>query len=133
MKIVSARVRDEDAPEGARILVDRLWPRGVSKERARIDYWAKSLTPSTKLRRWFHADRDARYDEFAARYRAELDDADTSEDLSAIRKLAADTQIVLLTDAKQPAESHVPVLTEWLRVQLDTEHRLGDEEIHNQA
>ncbi len=133
MKIVSARVRDEDAPVGARILVDRLWPRGVSKTRARIDYWAKSLTPSTELRRWFHADRDARYDEFAARYRAELDDADTSEDLSAIRKLAVDTQIVLLTDAKQPAESHVPVLTEWLRVQLDTEHRLGDEEIHNQA
>ena len=120
MKIVSARVRDEDAPVGTRILVDRLWPRGVSKERARIDYWAKSLTLSTQLRRWFHADRDARYDEFVARYRAELDDADSSEDLSAIRKLAVDTQIVLLTDAKQPAESHVPILTDWLRVQLDT-------------
>ena len=133
MKIVSARVRDEDAPVGTRILVDRLWPRGVSKARARIDYWAKSLTPSTELRRWFHADRDARYDEFAARYRAELDDSDSAEAVSVIRKLAADTQIVLLTDAKQPAKSHVPILTEWLREQLDTEHRLGDEEIHNQA
>ena len=58
--------------DGTRILVERLWPRGLSKERARIDWWAKDTAPSTELRKWFGHDPD-RWDEFRLRYHAELD------------------------------------------------------------
>jgi uncharacterized protein YeaO (DUF488 family) len=59
--------------DGLRILVERLWPRGVSKQKARIDLWLKDLAPSTELRRWYGHD-PARWPEFRKRYRAELDD-----------------------------------------------------------
>ena len=62
-----------DRGDGARILVERLWPRGLSKERARIDWWAKDTAPSTELRKWFGHDPDL-WDEFRRRYHAELDD-----------------------------------------------------------
>lgn len=72
MTVGVKRVHDEPAPEdGFRVLVDRLWPRGVSKERARLDVWLKDVSPSTELRTWFHAEPD-RFDEFAVRYREEL-------------------------------------------------------------
>ena len=60
--------------DGARILVDRLWPRGLSKANARIDHWAKAISPSTELRRWYGHD-PAKWPEFKARYFAELEDA----------------------------------------------------------
>ena len=60
-----------DPEDGRRILVDRLWPRGISKDRAKIDYWAKELAPSTELRKWYGHDR-AKWDEFRSRYTAEL-------------------------------------------------------------
>ncbi|MFP4537157.1 MAG: DUF488 domain-containing protein [Dichotomicrobium sp.] len=69
--------RAQDAAErgdGTRVLVDRLWPRGIRKDDARIDDWAKDVAPSTELRKWFGHD-PARWDEFRARYREELDDA----------------------------------------------------------
>ena len=67
------RVYDEPGPgDGARILVDRVWPRGVSKADARLDEWAKDLAPSTELRTWYGHD-PAKYDEFRRRYLAELD------------------------------------------------------------
>lgn len=67
------RVYDAAVPgDGARVLVDRLWPRGVSKERAALDDWAKDVAPSTELRTWFGHDPE-RFDEFARRYRKELD------------------------------------------------------------
>jgi uncharacterized protein YeaO (DUF488 family) len=61
-----------DRVDGSRILVERLWPRGLSKERARIDWWAKDTAPSTELRKWFGHDPE-RWDEFRRRYHAELD------------------------------------------------------------
>ena len=57
--------------DGLRVLVDRLWPRGLSKESAKIDVWAKDLAPSTELRRWFHSEMGT-WDEFKKRYRREL-------------------------------------------------------------
>src|SRR5665213_1165339 len=60
-----------DDDDGYRVLVDRLWPRGVSKEKARLDTWMKEIAPSTELRRWFGHDPE-RWDEFQHRYRAEL-------------------------------------------------------------
>lgn len=123
MRCERARIRDDDAPEGARVLVDRLWPRGVSKQDARVDLWAKDLAPSTDLRRWFHADPAARFDEFADRLAHELADADPAATLRDIAALAARRPVVLLTDAKDPDHSHVPVIERWLGERLA---ELGD-------
>lgn len=73
MTIVLKRAYEAPAKaDGTRILVDRLWPRGLSKEKARIDLWLKEIAPTTELRQWFAHD-PAKWDEFQRRYRAELD------------------------------------------------------------
>ena len=72
MNIQIKRVYDNpDTLDGVRILVDRLWPRGLSKEKARLDYWAKDVAPSNALRTWYQHDRE-KWDEFKRRYRTEL-------------------------------------------------------------
>ncbi len=110
------RVYDTPDPDdGTRVLVDRLWPRGITKAQARVDRWPKALAPSTELRRWFHADRDARGPEFARRYRAELAAPDVRQDLRELRTLAAEGPVTLLTAVQDPANSHVPVLLDVLR------------------
>ena len=81
MGTVSLRRVYEPAPEGAfRILVDRIWPRGVSKEKASVDLWLKEVGPSTDLRKWFGHDPE-RFDEFARRYREELRGSEALEQL----------------------------------------------------
>lgn len=93
-----------DEPDGGkRILVDRLWPRGVAKEEAGLDAWAKDLAPSDELRKAFHGGMD--YDEFAAKYREELEDADLS--------VLAGDDVVLLTAAKG-RPNHADVLADRL-------------------
>ena len=78
MQVQIRRVYDPPQPDdGRRVLVDRLWPRGLSKERARLDDWCREIAPSTELRKWYDHDPD-RYVEFARRYRAELDDPEPS-------------------------------------------------------
>ncbi|TRV77068.1 DUF488 family protein [Streptomyces sp. 130] len=106
--------------DGTRVLVDRLWPRGVSKEKAAIDRWLKDLTPSDELRSWYHADRSAaRYDTFVERYRAEL--AGPAE-AAAVDELAglvrAGGPVTLVTAVKDVGHSHVPVLAEHLEHEL---------------
>ncbi|MFJ3968487.1 DUF488 domain-containing protein [Streptomyces parvus] len=105
----------EDA-DGTRVLVDRLWPRGVSKERAAIDVWLKDVTPSDELRSWYHHDRADRHEEFVERYRTELDDATHTE---AVERLAGLVRgggpVTLVTAAKDVADSHVPVLVDHLK------------------
>jgi uncharacterized protein YeaO (DUF488 family) len=109
------RVYDDPSPQdGFRVLVDRLWPRGISKERAEVDEWAKDLAPSGELRQWMHADRDVRYDEFAVRYAAELDAPEQQHRLEALRVQAAKQTVTLLTAVKDPGHSHVPVLIQSL-------------------
>jgi uncharacterized protein YeaO (DUF488 family) len=71
--------------DGTRVLVDRLWPRGLSKENARIDYWAKEVAPSTELRQWYHRD-PSRWEEFQSRYFAELD-ANTEAVLELVHRI----------------------------------------------
>lgn len=96
------RVYDE--PDGGRrVLVDRLWPRGVKKEQAGLDAWAKDLAPSDGLRRAFHDGMD--YDEFAAKYREELEDADLS---------ALDGDDVVLLTAAKGRPNHADVLADLL-------------------
>lgn len=73
MNIQLKRIYDEPEPsDGYRVLVDRLWPRGVSKEDARLDAWLKELTPSDELRKWYHEDKEERWAEFRTAYREEL-------------------------------------------------------------
>ncbi|MEZ0069462.1 uncharacterized protein YeaO (DUF488 family) [Streptacidiphilus sp. MAP12-20] len=108
------RVYDPPVPQdGARILVDRLWPRGVSKADAHLDAWPKAVTPSTELRRWFHGP-DGTFAEFRSRYEAELEAPEAAAALEQLRRSAADGQITLLTAAKEPEHSHAAVLQELL-------------------
>lgn len=106
-----------DAPEdddGVRVLVDRLWPRGMAKERAAVDEWPKDLTPTGELRTWYHAHPDA-YPEFERRYRAELAAPGLKESVRHLRDLADRGTVTLLTAVKDPGHSHVPVLLQHLR------------------
>ncbi|MET9217725.1 DUF488 family protein [Streptomyces sp. NPDC003300] len=100
---------DVDAGDGLRVLVDRLWPRGVSKERAAVDDWCKVLTPSAELRTWYHAHPD-RYADFARRYRAELAGPEQVPATQRLREQARAGSVTLLTAVKDPEHSHVPVL-----------------------
>src|SRR6266699_929072 len=90
------RVYDDASPQdGLRILVDRLWPRGISKERARLDAWAKDAAPSAQLRQWFHAAPMGRREEFAARYSAELEGPSQQRQLDELRAQAAEQTVTL--------------------------------------
>jgi uncharacterized protein YeaO (DUF488 family) len=105
-----ARIYDEPTPDdGRRILVDRLWPRGVSKERARLDDWCKEIAPSTELRRWYGHDPE-RFEEFSARYRAELAEGEQAEALSRIAADARSGAVTLLTATKVPEISEAVVI-----------------------
>ncbi|PWI13388.1 DUF488 domain-containing protein [Streptomyces sp. Act143] len=114
MSIRVRRVYESPEPEdGVRVLVDRLWPRGLSKDAARVDEWPKAMTPSTELRRWYHAGEGS-YEEFARRYEAELAAPEASELLDHVRELAGKGTVTLLTAAKAPEESHAAVLVQLL-------------------
>lgn len=95
------RAYDPPAPDdGVRILVERLWPRGVSKEHAALDAWHKDVAPSRELRRWFHHD-PARWDEFQQRYRAELQgNPDAVEELRRLCRRGTVTFIYASHDEK---------------------------------
>lgn len=108
------RIYDEPEPsDGTRVLVDRLWPRGVSKERAHLDDWCKDVAPSPKLRQFYGHD-PAKFDEFAQRYRRELQDAAHAGVLAELRRLAASGPVTLLTAAKRDDISEATVLQQIL-------------------
>ncbi|MFF8939432.1 DUF488 domain-containing protein [Streptomyces paradoxus] len=109
------RVYDPADPEdGVRVLVDRLWPRGLAKDAARVDEWPKALTPSTELRRWYHAGEGS-YEEFAELYEAELAAEEAAEALDGVRELLREGDVTLLTASKTPQESHATVLARLLQ------------------
>ncbi|MFI8874676.1 DUF488 domain-containing protein [Streptomyces sp. NPDC055243] len=95
--------------DGVRVLVDRLWPRGVSKERAAVDAWPKEVTPSNELRTWFHQHRD-QYEEFGRRYRAELAGPEQQDALHRLRELADAGTVTLVTAVKDVEHGHLPTL-----------------------
>ncbi|MFE5655314.1 DUF488 domain-containing protein [Streptomyces sp. NPDC056431] len=104
------RIYETPSPDdGVRVLVDRLWPRGLAKTDAHIDEWPKALTPSTELRHWYHG-TEGEYEEFRRRYEAELEAPDAAAALDRLRSLAAKETITLLTAAKDPSVSHTSVL-----------------------
>src|SRR5256714_15352580 len=100
-----------DDADGVRLLVDRLWPRGVSKAAARIDHWLKDLAPSDGLRKWFGHD-PARWDVFKARYFKELNGH--AEARSELRKLARTGRVTLVYAAKDPEHNNAAALKEFL-------------------
>lgn len=109
----TARVYDERQDgEGTRILVDRLWPRGVRKEDPRIDEWLKEVAPSNDLRTWYDHDAD-KEQEFRRRYRAELKEGAAAEALAELREKATE-QVTLLTASKALEISQAAALADLL-------------------
>ncbi|MGH3312623.1 MAG: DUF488 domain-containing protein [Streptomyces sp.] len=117
-RVRTRRVYEEAEPgeDGVRVLVDRVWPRGVKKEDARLDAWDKEVAPSTELRKWYGHDH-ARFTEFAERYRAELAEPAARDALDRLRERAAGGPLTLLTATKAEDldHSHAAVLAQELR------------------
>lgn len=112
MTIHLKRAYDAPAPgDGMRILVDRLWPRGVAKAEAHIDLWLKEVAPSTALRKWFGHD-PAKWDEFQERYRDEL--AHNPEPVAQLLALARKGAITLVYGAKDMEHNDAVVLKSYL-------------------
>jgi uncharacterized protein YeaO (DUF488 family) len=106
------RVYDDPYPDdGTRVLVDRVWPRGLARAKAGIDEWAKAVAPSTELRRWYGHD-PGRFEEFHRRYLAE---PERQAALAHLRELARSGRLALLTATRDIDPSQAAVLTEHLR------------------
>jgi uncharacterized protein YeaO (DUF488 family) len=97
-----------------RILVDRLWPRGISKESAGIDEWIKEMTPSTDLRKWFRQDKEKNFKKFSELYLKELQE---NKDVI-FSKLKLTKNTILVTAVKDIEESHIPTLLKFLNEYL---------------
>lgn len=104
----------ESHDDGKRILIDRVWPRGVSKERADLDEWDKDVSPSTDLRKWF-GHLPERFDEFKAKYIYELEnDPEKIKAVNALKELGKNNTVTLLYGAKDPKINHAIVLLNYL-------------------
>ena len=113
MKIAIKRVYEQPAEaDGTRILIDRLWPRGLSKEKAAVDVWLKEIAPTTQLRKWFNHD-PAKWEEFEQRYRAEL--ADNDEAVQRLRQEMQKGDVTLVYAAKDEAHNDAVVLLRYLQ------------------
>lgn len=99
--------------DGSRVLVDRIWPRGLRKDDAELDWWAKDVAPSTELRRWYGHDPD-RFGEFRRRYTEELRAGDARSALARLRQLAEDGPVTLLTASRDLQHSQARVLADLL-------------------
>ncbi len=108
------RVYDQPEPgDGTRILVDRLWPRGLSKERAKVDAWLKEVAPSNDLRKWFGHDPE-KFAEFRRRYEAELASGPGQEALARLRDLARQGPVTLVFAAHDSEHNDAVVLRDVL-------------------
>jgi uncharacterized protein YeaO (DUF488 family) len=113
LDVRTKRVYEEPVPgDGFRILVDRVWPRGISRERARLDEWDRTLSPSTELRKWFDHD-PGRFEEFRSRYIEELQGH--RDRLAELRSLARQGTLTLVYGAKDSEHNQAIVLAEVLR------------------
>ncbi|MCU4401220.1 DUF488 domain-containing protein [Acinetobacter pittii] len=112
MDIHTKRIYENAEPsDGKRILVDRLWSRGISKENAHLDLWLKEIAPSTELRKWFHAATLDHWQEFKQRYLKELETNSTVQEL---QQIALKNTITLLYSAKDVENNHAIILKEYL-------------------
>ena len=113
MKSISIKRIYDDATDkdGYRVLVDRLWPRGISKEEAKLDEWLQDIAPSTQLRKWFDH-QEERFPEFSKRYKAELDLKKT--EIEKLKAVAEKRPITLLYSAKNEEFNQAVVLRDYL-------------------
>jgi uncharacterized protein YeaO (DUF488 family) len=121
------RVYEEPlAEDGRRVLVDRLWPRGLSKDAAALDDWLRDVAPSSELRTWYGHD-PARFTEFRVRYLAELAGPAQRAALGKLRGFAAEGPLTLLTATKDAALSQAAVLASLLNSEGEEEEQGGDQ------
>jgi|SRR3954471_21247742 uncharacterized protein YeaO (DUF488 family) len=115
MPVTVKRIYENPArADGRRVLVDRLWPRGISKERALLDAWMRDLAPSTELRQWFHA-RPALWGTFRKRYLKELSTPEASDALEQLHRFACQSRrLTLLFSAKDEEHNNAVVLKDLL-------------------
>ncbi|MCG3118014.1 MAG: hypothetical protein ALAOOOJD_00147 [bacterium] len=115
MPIMLKRVYDPpEKSDGTRILADRLWPRGISKEKARVDAWLKEIAPSNELRQWF-GHKPERWEEFQKRYRQELQRTERQEPLRHLRALARQGTVTLLFAATDDERNNAVVLAKVMK------------------
>jgi uncharacterized protein YeaO (DUF488 family) len=113
MSVKIKRVYDAaERGDGYRVLIDRMWPRGISRERAQLDEWARELAPSSELRKWFNHEPE-RFDEFRSRYREEL--REQRPRVRELRRRARDGPVTLLHAARDREHNNAIVLEELLR------------------
>ncbi len=113
MKIQVKRIYEKKSDDdGVRVLVDRVWPRGISKNDAAIASWHKEIAPSTELRKWFGHDPE-RWEEFRKRYRRELDN--NEEQVACLKKALGNKRATLLYGARDETHNHAVVLAEYLK------------------
>jgi uncharacterized protein YeaO (DUF488 family) len=118
MSVRIQRVYDAaQSPGGKRILVDRVWPRGIKKEALHLDLWLRDIAPSTALRKWFGHD-PRRWPEFQRRYRAELGRPEQQERLHQLKSLARKGRITLLYGAKDTEHNQAEALRRILEASL---------------
>lgn len=103
-----------DEQDGYRVLVDKVWPRGISKEKAELDDWAKEVTPSTPLRKWFNHDKE-KFDAFAKYYEEELqNDKNAQQKINELAEKIASETVTLLFAAKDETCNHAVLLKQWI-------------------
>ena len=112
---------DPTADDGYRVLVDRVWPRGRTKEQLRLDAWARDLGPSTQLRKWFGHD-PARWAAFQARYQSELADPDRARALDALVEQARQGPVTLVFGARDTEHNQARVIADELDLRLEMVH-----------
>ena len=111
---VTKRIYDPPgADDGYRVLVERLWPRGLTKEKAKLDDWGKALAPSDALRRWYAQD-DSKWVEFSRRYRAELDQPDAAAGVADLRRRGRSGRVTLLYAKVDPIKNSASILRDVL-------------------
>jgi uncharacterized protein YeaO (DUF488 family) len=114
MKIAVKRVYEEPSKrDGTRVLVDRLWPRGISKQAAALDKWLRELAPSDELRHWFHA-YPSEWREFRERYLKELADEPAAQALAQLYRLASTSKVTLLFASRDEEHNNAIVLKELI-------------------
>lgn len=116
MPVNIKRIYEEaSSDDGVRVLVDRVWPRGMSKEKAQLDHWMKEIGPSNELRKWFGHDPD-KYEDFKKKYKEELENGDQQEELSKLKELTKEhnKELTLLFSAKDKTHNQARVLKEIL-------------------
>lgn len=107
---------DPDPSDGFRVLVDRLWPRGVKKESLHYDLWAKEITPSPPLRQWFHQSQGEHWELFKQKYLEEL--KDSSETEAFLKQIKKKEKVTLLYASKNTAQNHAMILRDYLAAHL---------------